>query len=84
MNDDIIPDNTAPTFEQLKQVNTHGAEYWSARDLQDHLGYRQWRRFADAIERAVTSCQQSGNDSGYHFAGVGKMVPLGKNCRCHR
>jgi DNA-damage-inducible protein D len=41
------------------------------------LGYSQWRRFEQAIERAITSCEQSGNTPGYHFAGAGKMVDLG-------
>jgi DNA-damage-inducible protein D len=65
------------SFESLKQTNAHGAEYWSARDLQPHLGYSQWRRFEDAIRRAITSCEQSGNDSANHFAAAGKMVGLG-------
>ena len=65
------------TFEDHKQINDHGAEYWSARDLQPLLGYSQWRRFEQAIERAVTSCKESGNDPGHHFAGAGKMVELG-------
>lgn len=65
------------SFEDLKQANDHGAEYWSARDLQPLLGYSQWRRFEDAIKRAQTSCEQSGNDPAYHFAGAGKMVELG-------
>jgi len=62
----------------LKQLNTHGAEYWSARDLQPLLGYTQWRRFEQAIERAITSCKQSGNPPEYHFASTGKMIDLGK------
>jgi DNA-damage-inducible protein D len=65
------------SFEQLKQSNDHGAEFWSARDLQPLLGYTQWRRFEDAIERAITSCEQSGNNPQNHFAGAGKMVGLG-------
>lgn len=64
-------------FEALKALNEHGAEYWSARDLQPLLGYAQWRRFEDAIGRAIVSCEQSGNKSGHHFAGAGKMVDLG-------
>jgi len=47
-----LPTATAPNFEALKQVNAHGAEYWSARDLQPLLGYDQWRRFEQAIRRA--------------------------------
>jgi hypothetical protein len=66
------------SFEGLKQVNAHGAEYWSARDLQPLLGYSQWRRFEQAIERAIGSCQASGNPPDHHFAGAGKMIDLGK------
>jgi len=65
-------------LEQLKQTNEHGAEYWSARDLQTLLGYSQWRRFEDAIKRAITSCESSGNNPDYHFAGAGKMIEVGK------
>ena len=38
----------AKSFEDLKRVNEHGAEYWSARDLQPLLGHDQWRRFMAA------------------------------------
>ena len=65
------------SFEDLKQVNEHGAEYWSARALQPMLGYCQWRRFEQAIQRAETSCRESGNPTTNHFAGAGKMVDLG-------
>jgi DNA-damage-inducible protein D len=66
------------TFEGLKHTNEHGAEYWSARDLQAILGYTQWRRFEQAIERAQQSCGQSGNEPRHHFAGAGKMIKIGK------
>lgn len=66
------------SFEERKQTNLHGAEYWSARQLQPLLGYSQWRRFEQAVERAITSCNQSGNDPDHDFAGVGKMIELGK------
>lgn len=65
------------SFEALKQTNQHAAEYWSARDLQPLLGYSQWRRFEQAIERAIASCNESGNNADHHFAGAGKMVELG-------
>jgi DNA-damage-inducible protein D len=68
----------APTFEAIRQTNEHGAEYWSARDLQTLLGYSQWRRFEDAIKRAMESCQQSENPPDYHFAGAGKPIKGGK------
>ncbi|HQR50618.1 MAG TPA: DNA damage-inducible protein D [Methylophilaceae bacterium] len=73
-----LPTVGGQSFEALKLANEHGAEYWSARDLQPLLGYTQWRRFEDAIKRAMTSCEQSGNRPDYHFAGAGKMIELGK------
>lgn len=72
-----LPSIGGQSFEELKQSNEFGAEYWSARDLQPLLGYSQWRRFEQAIERAMTSCEQSGNQPENHFAGAGKMVDLG-------
>ncbi len=77
MSEKSLPALGGTSFEDLKQTNQHGAEYWSARDLQAMLGYSQWRRFEQAVERAITSCKQSGNDPSYHFAGAGKMVDLG-------
>lgn len=73
-----LPTTVAQSFEDIKQTNEHGAEYWSARDLQNLLGYSQWRRFEDVIKRAITSCKESGNPSEHHFADVGKMIELGK------
>ncbi len=74
----ILPAQEIKSFEGLRQTNEHGAEYWSARDLQSMLGYSQWRRFEDAIKRAMTSCETSGNHADYHFAGAGKPIAGGK------
>jgi DNA-damage-inducible protein D len=65
-------------FEALKRLNDFGAEYWSARELQPLLGYSQWRRFEQAIERARVACQESGNEKDHHFAGAGKPITGGK------
>lgn len=78
MTEIIKSDDSRKDFEALKLTNEHGAEYWSARDLQVILGYSQWRRFDDAIKRAITSCESSGNDPDYHFASAGKPIVGGK------
>lgn len=66
------------SFEELKKLTDHGAEYWTARELQPLLGYGQWRRFENAIKKAITSCQRSGNNPDHHFADAGKMIEIGK------
>jgi DNA-damage-inducible protein D len=73
----VEPPAEDKSFEQLKSVNEHAAEYWSARDLQPLLGYHHWRNFEKAIAKAITSCQQSGNEPDHHFARARKMVSLG-------
>lgn len=65
------------TFESIKHVNEYGQEYWLARELQPILDYAQWRRFAEAIDRAKLACQNSGFEIADHFADVGKMVDIG-------
>ncbi len=77
MAEENMPVPSRTSFEDLKRVNPHGAEYWTARDLQPLLGYQQWRSFENAIKKAITSCEQSGNAPAHHFARARKMVTLG-------
>jgi len=74
----VGPPSEDKGFEQLKSVNQHGAEYWSARDLQPLLGYNHWRSFEKAVAKAITSCQQSGNEPEHHFARARKPIVGGK------
>lgn len=68
-------------FENLKHINEYGQEFWYARELQPALEYSQWRRFADAIERAKIACEKSGHKVADHFAGAGKMVNVGSGAK---
>src|SRR5947209_11561975 len=68
----------SPDFESIKRTTMYGEDYWSARELAPLLGYTKWQRFEDAIARAMTACQQSGNIIDHHFTGAGKMISLGK------
>jgi len=64
-------------LERLKQLTTDGVEFWTARDLQEPLGYDTWRRFADVIERAIKACESAAVEPRRHFAAFGKMVGIG-------
>jgi DNA-damage-inducible protein D len=46
-------------LEEIKQTNTNGIEYWSARDLQLVLGYKTWENFVGIIEKAKISLTNS-------------------------
>lgn len=54
-----------------------GVEYWLARELQELLGYADWRNFLNAIHKAKESCETSGEDVSDHFVDVTKMVKIG-------
>ena len=66
-------ENTSP-FDQIMQVDELGVEYWLARQLQPLLGYVQWRRFEETIERAKLACQNSGYEIQDHFADADNLV----------
>lgn len=63
-------------FEDFVHVQD-GVEFWFARDIQNLLGYTEWRNFTKVLEKARGSCQTSGNIVEDHFVGVNKMVLLG-------
>ncbi|HEY9798725.1 MAG TPA: BRO family protein [Leptolyngbyaceae cyanobacterium] len=60
-------ESTDSPFDQIKQIDTDGTEYWLARELMPILGYQQWRQFEDAISRAIAACENIGQDSEQHF-----------------
>lgn len=46
------------TFEDIKRIDERGNEYWEARELQQILGYKEWRYFSSVIEKAQIACSQ--------------------------
>ncbi|HEU4718289.1 MAG TPA: DNA damage-inducible protein D [Bacteroidia bacterium] len=67
-------------FQKLESIKLlqDGIEYWSARDMQEILGYSQWKNFQKVLSKAKEACINSGVESADHFADIGKMIELGK------
>ena len=65
------------TFEGHAQQTENGVEFWLARDLQQLLGYKEWRNFLNSVTKAKTACEVSGHQTADHFVDVNKMVDLG-------
>ena len=68
-------------FEKIRQESEEIGEFWSARDLQEALGYSSWQKFSAVIESAKESFKKSKITINYnindHFNQVVKMVPTG-------
>lgn len=67
-------------FEKFEDAcyDLDGLECWSGRELQEILGYSDWRNFINTIQKAAKSCENSGEKESDHFVGVTKMIEIGK------
>lgn len=67
-------------FEKFEDAcyNLEGLECWSARDMQEILGYTDWRNFTNTIQKAAKACENSGEPIADHFVEVNKMIEIGK------
>jgi DNA-damage-inducible protein D len=70
-------DKMIDAFEDASQVDEDGVEFWFARDLQQLLGYAEYRNFLAVVQKAKEACEQSGQVVGNHFVDVNKMVEIG-------
>lgn len=70
-------------FEKFEQAsyNYENIEYWSARELQEILGYLRWENFFKVIEKAKRSCEGAGQNIVDHFRDVTKMVAVGSGAQ---
>ena len=81
MTDKRIAEQHHATFESIRQQDSTGNEYWSARKLAKVLEYSEYRHFQPVIERAREACQNSGYAVADHFEDILEMVDIGSGAR---
>jgi DNA-damage-inducible protein D len=67
-------------FSQFEAVASdfEGVECWSARELQELLGYSKWENFEKVIQKAKDACNNAGEEQNYHFPDIRKTIPMPK------
>jgi DNA-damage-inducible protein D len=66
-------------FSQFEAAasEVEGVECWSARELQNLLGYSKWENFEKVIQKAKDACRNAGELNENHFPDIKKMVEIG-------
>ena len=64
-------------FEQIKEIDENGNEFWGARKLSKILEYSEFRHFFPVIERAKEACKNSNHPIQDHFEDYLEMVSIG-------
>ena len=70
-------------FEQFESASSEieGVECWSARELQNLLGYNKWENFEKVIQKAKATCFNAGVEVRDHFPDVRKVIEAGKGAK---
>lgn len=65
-------------FEQIKQIDEQGNEYWGARQLAKALEYTDFRNFTSVINKAKEACKNSGQPVENHLVDFNEEITHGK------
>lgn len=73
--EDINRNDTSSTspFDRIRHFDENGNEYWSARELQNLLGYTEWRNFSKAINKAKENFEAVGMAAEEQLVKVNKL-----------
>lgn len=66
------------SFEDIKQIDKDGNEFWHARALGKLLGYSDFRNFIKVIEKAKEACENSGQNISEHIVEVNEQLKFGQ------
>ena len=69
------------TFENIKNIDGYGNEYWFARQLQKVLEYKDWRNFLKVLNKAKDACKNSGFNVNEQLVEVNKLSKRNNNAQ---
>ena len=74
-------ENYNKTFEDIRQVDENGIEFWYARELMPILQYSNWQNFEKIINKAIISCKNSDINVFEHFIDINKTIKMPKGAK---
>lgn len=74
---DKLSKQTQTVFEQIRQTDENGNEFWTARQMAKALQYDDFRNFLGVILKAKEACKNSGQPVENHIVESNEMVPIG-------
>jgi len=72
-----LTNSNQTVFEQIRETDENGNEFWTARKISKVLEYAEYRNFIPVIERAKVSCKNSGQLIENHFVDYHEMLGIG-------
>lgn len=81
MSQDLSTSGPHKGFEEIKEINENGLEFWTARRLFPLLGYSTWQAFGEVVVRAAKAALNSGQLVENHFSHLTKMVDIGSGSK---
>jgi len=76
-----LSQNNVNLFEEIKQINKNGDEYWMARQFAKVLGYANFRNFTGVIEKAKEACKNSGQPILKHIVEADEVLIGGQGAK---
>ena len=77
-NSNNIPELQSP-FEQLREVDADGKEWWNSRKLARVMGYGKYWNFERVIAKAQAWTSQKGYHLSEHFVEIIEMAEFQRN-----
>lgn len=71
-------------LDEKKRLTEKGVEFWMGRDLQELLGYTDWRNFSSVVEKAQGAARESKVSIENHFVATNSLVDIGSGAQRER
>ncbi len=68
-------------FEQIKQTDENGNEFWNSRKFAKVIEYTDYRNFLKVVDKAIIACKKSGYKPNYHIVEFNDMIEVGKGAK---